>query len=135
MTWTARRKKTDFITATAATDQNRPDRPGNLERRPTQFERWRTLAKAKRVHEIAKTLGVKSKSIVTKCEAEGIPGITNHMSSVSAGLEATIREWFASGEAEGEARHGGRNSGTSRSDEGTGQKRAAAKKKAVERCG
>jgi translation initiation factor IF-2 len=47
---------------------------------------------------------VKSKAIVTKCEAEGIPGITNHMSSVSAGLEATIREWFAGGEAEGESR-------------------------------
>ncbi|MFI4855874.1 MAG: translation initiation factor IF-2 [Phycisphaerales bacterium JB065] len=60
------------------------------------------MAKAKRVHEIAKDLGVKSKAIVDKCEAEGIPGITNHMSSVSAGLEATIREWFAGGEAQAE---------------------------------
>jgi len=63
------------------------------------------LAKAKRVHEIAKVLGVKSKAIVDKCEAEGIPAITNHMSSVSAGLEATIKEWFAS--SEGEADTGG----------------------------
>lgn len=61
------------------------------------------MAKAKRVHEIAKDLGVKSKAIVDKCEAEGIPGITNHMSSVSAGLEATIREWFSVGETESDA--------------------------------
>ncbi|XHC24281.1 translation initiation factor IF-2 N-terminal domain-containing protein [Phycisphaerales bacterium ac7] len=95
------------------------------------------MAKAKRVHEIAKTLGVKSKSIVTKCEAEGIPGITNHMSSVSAGLEATIREWFASGEAEGEAR-GTAVETAERVDltKARVKKRAAAKKKAAfERCG
>lgn len=54
---------------------------------------------AKRVFEIAKELSVKSKAIVEKCEAEGIPNITNHMSSVSAGLEATIREWFSASEA------------------------------------
>jgi translation initiation factor IF-2 len=55
---------------------------------------------ATRVFEIAKELGVKSKSIVDKCHAEGIPVevIKGHMSTVSAGLEATIREWFASGE-------------------------------------
>ena len=53
---------------------------------------------AKRVFEIAKELSVKSKAIVLKCEAEGIPNITNHMSSVSAGLEATIREWFGENE-------------------------------------
>jgi translation initiation factor IF-2 len=52
---------------------------------------------AKRVFEIAKELGVKSKAVVEKCHAEGIPDtiIKNHMSTVSAGLEATIREWFA----------------------------------------
>ncbi|MCB9848408.1 MAG: translation initiation factor IF-2 [Phycisphaeraceae bacterium] len=48
---------------------------------------------AKRVFEIAKELGVKSKAILDKCSAEGIP-MNNHMSSVSVGLEATIREWF-----------------------------------------
>jgi len=58
---------------------------------------------AKRVFEIAKELGVKSKAILQKCEAEGIPGMNNHMSSVSAGLEATIREWFSD---EGEDRGG-----------------------------
>jgi translation initiation factor IF-2 len=52
---------------------------------------------AKRVFEIAKELGVKSKAILLKCEAEGIPGMNNHMSSVSAGLEATIRDWFSEG--------------------------------------
>lgn len=58
---------------------------------------------AKRVFEIAKELGVASKAIVAKCHAEGIPEATikNHMSSVSIGLEATIREWFASDSGEG----------------------------------
>lgn len=53
------------------------------------------MAKAKRVFEIAKELGVASKVIVTKCNAEGVPGITNHMSAVKIGLEQTIREWFS----------------------------------------
>ena len=47
-----------------------------------------------RVHQLAKRLGVSSKDIVAKCVAEEIPGITNHMSAVSLGLEATITEWF-----------------------------------------
>ncbi len=52
---------------------------------------------AKRVFEIAKELGVKSKAVVEKCHHEGIPEdvIKGHMSTVSAGLEATIREWFS----------------------------------------
>jgi len=53
------------------------------------------LAKAKRVFQIAKDLGVVSKAIVEKCQAEGVPGITNHMSTVKVGLEVTINEWFA----------------------------------------
>jgi len=48
-----------------------------------------------RVHNIAKELGVQSKEIVEKCQSEGIPGVTNHMSTVKVGLAATIREWFA----------------------------------------
>ena len=63
---------------------------------------------AKRVFEIAKELSVQSKAIVNKCQAEEIPGIKNHMSSVSAGLEATIREWFRdAGEATQTAEAGG----------------------------
>ena len=50
-----------------------------------------------RVHQLAKKLGVGSKDIVSKCENEGIPDITNHMSAVSAGLAATISEWFTEG--------------------------------------
>ncbi|MCA9295122.1 MAG: translation initiation factor IF-2 N-terminal domain-containing protein, partial [Phycisphaerales bacterium] len=50
-----------------------------------------------RVHNIAKELGVSSKDIVEKCQSEGIPGVTNHMSTVKIGLAATIREWFDSG--------------------------------------
>ncbi len=51
----------------------------------------------KRVHEIAKELGIKSKAIVDKCIAEGLPAIKGHQSTVSAGLEATIMEWFSQG--------------------------------------
>ena len=52
---------------------------------------------AKRIHDIAKELGIKSKAIIDKCIAEGIPPdkVRNHMATVSPGLEATIREWFA----------------------------------------
>ncbi|MEL6498182.1 MAG: translation initiation factor IF-2 [Planctomycetota bacterium] len=58
---------------------------------------------ARRVFEIAKELGVASKAVVTKCHAEGIPDdvVKNHMSSISVGLEATIKEWFSEGSAEG----------------------------------
>ncbi len=53
-----------------------------------------------RIFEIAKDLGIKSKAIVEKCHAEGLPKdvIKNHMSTVSIGLEQTIREWFATDE-------------------------------------
>jgi len=61
------------------------------------------LAKAKRVHQIAKELGVDSKSIVAKCKAEGVPGIENHMSVVKLGLVETIRQWFSEGEPEDHA--------------------------------
>lgn len=55
------------------------------------------MAKQKRVFEIAKEIGVDSKVIVAKCHAEGIEEavIKNYQSAVSAGLEATIREWFS----------------------------------------
>jgi len=53
------------------------------------------------VFEIAKELGVASKAVVQKCRDEGIPEtvIKNHMSTVSVGLEATVREWFSGVEA------------------------------------
>ncbi len=50
----------------------------------------------RRVHHLAKDLEVSSKVIIEKCEAEGIQ-IKNHMHVLSAGLEATIREWFSEG--------------------------------------
>ncbi len=56
-----------------------------------------------RVHQVAKELGVTSKAIVQKCTEEGIPDITNHMSALSAGLAATIREWFSGEGASGSA--------------------------------
>ncbi len=49
---------------------------------------------ATRVFELARELGVKSKTILEKCRAEGLE-IKNHMATLSAGLEATVREWFS----------------------------------------
>ncbi|MFG0328367.1 MAG: translation initiation factor IF-2 [Phycisphaerales bacterium] len=50
---------------------------------------------AKRVFEVARELGVKSKEVLERCKAEGVPGMDNHMSAVSVGLEESIRNWFA----------------------------------------
>ena len=59
------------------------------------------MAKAKRVFQVAKELGVSSKDILAKCEAEDVPNMTNHMSTVSVGLEMTIKEWFGEAETSG----------------------------------
>jgi translation initiation factor IF-2 len=45
---------------------------------------------------LAKEIGVTSKAILEKCRAEGLD-VKNHMTVLSAGLEATIREWFSEG--------------------------------------
>ena len=50
-----------------------------------------------RVYILAKELGVKSPAIVQKCHDEGLD-VKNHMSTISAGLAATIREWFSEGD-------------------------------------
>jgi translation initiation factor IF-2 len=52
---------------------------------------------ATRVYILAKELGVKSTAIVKKCQNESLD-VKNHMSWISAGLAATIREWFSEGE-------------------------------------
>ena len=49
---------------------------------------------AKRIFELAKALGVTSKTILAKCRSEGIE-VKNHMSTVKAGLAAVIFEWFS----------------------------------------
>jgi len=51
---------------------------------------------AARVFELARELDVTSKAVLAKCRAEHLE-IKNHMSSLSAGQEATIREWFSGG--------------------------------------
>ena len=51
-----------------------------------------------RVYILAKELGVKSTAIVQKCQDEGLD-VKNHMSVISAGLAATIREWFSDEES------------------------------------
>lgn len=55
----------------------------------------------KRIHNVAKELGIDSKLIIEKCIAEGIPAdkVKNHMAIVSSGLEATIKEWFSTSTA------------------------------------
>ena len=53
---------------------------------------------ALKIHQLAKELGVKSKDVLDKCQAEGLPQ-SSHNAVVSAGLEATIREWFSEGAA------------------------------------
>ncbi|NIA07224.1 MAG: translation initiation factor IF-2 [Actinobacteria bacterium] len=59
---------------------------------------------AKRVYTLAKEIGVNSKAIVAKCQAEGLADtVKNHMSTLSAGLEATIREWFSEAHEAGTA--------------------------------
>ncbi len=45
---------------------------------------------------MAKELAVKSSSIVKKCQDEELD-VKNHMSTISAGLAETIREWFSEG--------------------------------------
>lgn len=60
------------------------------------------MAKTLRIHNLAKELGVPSKVIVAKCDAEGVPDVTNHMSVVKVGLAMTIRQWFTE-----EAEHDG----------------------------
>jgi len=50
-----------------------------------------------RVYILARELGVKSSAIVKKCQDEGLD-VKNHMAVISAGLAATIREWFSEGE-------------------------------------
>jgi len=52
---------------------------------------------ATRVYILSKELNVKSSAIVKKCQDEGLD-VKNHMSTISAGLAATIREWFSEGE-------------------------------------
>ncbi|MBN1341377.1 MAG: translation initiation factor IF-2 [Phycisphaerae bacterium] len=54
------------------------------------------MAKQMRVHILAKEIGVTSKAILDKCRAEGLE-LKNHMATLSAGLEATVREWFSEG--------------------------------------
>ena len=52
---------------------------------------------ATRVYILARELGVKSSAIVNKCQDEGLD-VKNHMSVISVGLAATIREWFSEGD-------------------------------------
>jgi translation initiation factor IF-2 len=50
-----------------------------------------------RIYLLARELGVSSTAILKKCQDEGLD-IRNHMATISAGLAATIKEWFSEGE-------------------------------------
>ncbi|MBN1513006.1 MAG: translation initiation factor IF-2 N-terminal domain-containing protein [Phycisphaerae bacterium] len=54
------------------------------------------MADKMRVHILAKELNVTSKAILDKCAAEGL-SVKNHMSTLTAGQTATLREWFSEG--------------------------------------
>src|SRR5882724_10034062 len=55
-------------------------------------------AKGIRVNQLAKELGIPSKSILERIKSEGLgEQAPNHMSLISLGLAASVREWFASG--------------------------------------
>ncbi len=54
------------------------------------------MTKGIRVNQLAKELGVESKSILNKCREEGLgEKVPNHMSVLSVGLAETVREWFS----------------------------------------
>ena len=61
--------------------------------RGERTEGERNTSKVTRVHLLAKELGVKSKLIIEKCQKHNFD-IKNHMSTISFGLAAMIREWF-----------------------------------------
>ena len=58
----------------------------------------KVAVKGIRVNQLAKELGVESKSILNKCREEGLgEKVPNHMSVLSLGLTETVREWFSNG--------------------------------------
>ncbi len=63
----------------------------------TKYKIRDTRLATTRVYILAKELDVKSSTIVKKCQDEGLD-VKSHMSPVSAGLAATIREWFSEGD-------------------------------------
>ncbi len=56
---------------------------------------------AKRISDLSKELGIPSKAIIQKCLDEGVPSekVKAPASTVTAGLEASIRDWFSAGSA------------------------------------
>ena len=48
-----------------------------------------------RVHDLANELNVRSREVLTRCSADDVPDITNHMSSMTSGAADQIRAWFA----------------------------------------
>jgi len=57
----------------------------------------KTVKTVTRVYLLAKELGVASKAILAKCVDEGMELKGGHMTPLTAGQAATIREWFSEG--------------------------------------
>src|SRR6476659_5483523 len=73
-------------------------RRDQLDSRVRSVYRRSVLAKGIRVNQLAKELGVESKSILTKLRDEGLGDkAPNHMSVLPLGLAESVREWFSAG--------------------------------------
>jgi len=60
------------------------------------------LATGIRVNQLAKELGVESKTILQKLKEEGLGEVApNHMSLLKLGLAQSVREWFSAGSEDG----------------------------------
>ena len=48
-----------------------------------------------RVHQLANELNVRSREVLARCEADEVPDVANHMSTISSEVADQIRAWFA----------------------------------------
>ncbi len=87
---------------TAAGEQKRQDEAAKPPAKKRRRRRRRSGARtgdsgdgAIRVHQLANELNVRSREVLTRCGADDVPDITNHMSSITSGAADQIRAWFA----------------------------------------
>ncbi|MEE8154871.1 MAG: hypothetical protein V3T53_07900, partial [Phycisphaerales bacterium] len=83
-----------------ATDTTSEDTAGSKKKRRRRRRRSKVRDEgsqdgAIRVHELANELNVRSREVLTRCGADEVPDITNHMSSMTSGAADQIRAWFA----------------------------------------
>ncbi len=83
-----------------ATDTISEDGAGSKKKRRRRRRRSKVLSEgsedgAIRVHQLANELNVKSREVLTRCEADEVPDVANHMSTISSEVADQIRAWFA----------------------------------------